>query len=129
MSKTTDETILLGKGRQIIGTPRNAWESQLSHVPQHFEERLAFMSDEHHLVRYFVVRELPRIGAPIEPEFISRSLNLSPDRVNRILDELERHLFFLVRNREGAVSWAYPVTTDKTSHHLTFSTGDQIYAA
>jgi len=36
---------------------------------------------------------------------------------------------FLFRNKEGEVVWAYPVTVDKTPHHLTFSTGEQLYAA
>jgi hypothetical protein len=87
------------------------------------------MSEEHHLVRYFVVRELPHAGQPLQPEFISRELNLPLTQVNTILDELERNLFFLVRNEQGAVSWAYPVTVDQTPHELTFSTGERLYAA
>lgn len=123
------ETVLLGQGRQIIKIPRKKWEEHLAHVPQHGETRLGFMSEEHHLVRYFVVRELPHTGQPIRPEFISRNLKLPLARVNSILEELERNLFFLVRNRWGAVSWAYPVTVDQTPHELTFSTGERLYAA
>jgi len=122
-------TILMGRGRQIAKIPRKAWEEHLSGVPQHGETRLGFMSEEHHLVRYFVVRELPRTEEPIRPEFISQKLKLPLAQVNAILDELEKHLFFLVRNEQGAVSWAYPVTVDHTPHHLTFSTGEQLYAA
>ena len=87
------------------------------------------MSEEHHLVRYFVVRELLRIGEPMQPEFISQKLKLPLARINAILDELEKNLLFLVRNEQGAVSWAYPVTVDNTPHELTFSTGEQLYAA
>lgn len=122
-------TILIGRGHQIIKVPRKEWEKHLSAVPQHSEARLGFMSEEHHLVRYFVVRELPRIGEPMQPEFISQKLKLPLARIDAILDELERNLFFLVRNEQGAVSWAYPVTVDTTPHHLTFSTGEQLYAA
>jgi hypothetical protein len=122
-------TILMGRGRQIIKIPRKEWGRHLSTVPQHSETRLGFMSEEHHLVRYFVVIELPRTGEPIQPEFISQKLELSLTRTNAILDELEKNLFFLVRNEQGAVSWAYPVTVDHTPHHLTFSTGEQLYAA
>ena len=123
------ETILIGRGRQIIKIPRKEWEKHLSAVPQHSETRLGFMSEEHHLVRYFVVRELPRTGEPIQPEFISQKLKLPLAQIKAILDELEKNLFFLVRNEQGAVSWAYPVTVDDTPHHLTFSTGEQLYAA
>jgi hypothetical protein len=87
------------------------------------------MSEEHHMVRHFVVRELPGTGNPMQPEFISQSLKLPVVRVNAILDELERNLFFLVRNSQGAVTWAYPVTVEKTPHKLTFSTGERLYGA
>lgn len=123
------ETILLGQGRQITEIPRKKWEEYLSQVPQHSETRLGFMSEEHHRVRYFVVRELPRTGKPIQPEFVSQSLELPLARVNTILDELEKNLFFLVRNSQGAVSWAYPVTVEKTPHDLAFSTGERLYGA
>ena len=122
-------TILMGRGRQIIKIPRREWEKHLARVPQHSETRLGFMSEEHHLVRCFAVRELPRIGEPMQPEFISQKLKLPLARINAILDELEKNLFCLVRNGQGAVSWAYPVTADNTPHHLTFSTGEQLYAA
>ncbi|MFC1976530.1 hypothetical protein ACFLXQ_09040 [Chloroflexota bacterium] len=123
------ETILMGRGHQITKIPREEWEHGLSKVPQHTKAELSFMSEEHHLVRYFVVRELPNIGVPLSPEFIAQELNLSVARVNVILDDLEKHLTFLFRNEQGAVAWAYPVTVDPTPHHLTFSTGEQLYAA
>ena len=87
------------------------------------------MIAEHHLVRYFVVRTLPRVGKPIPPETIAARLKLPLRRVNSILTELEERLFFLVRNESGHVSWAYPVTTTTTPHRLSFSTGERIYAA
>jgi hypothetical protein len=87
------------------------------------------MSDEHHSVRNFVVRELPGVGEPLSPEFIAQKLNLPTDRVEVILDELEKHMTFLFRNAEGAVVWAYPVTVASTPHEVTFSTGEQLYSA
>ena len=123
------ETVLLGQGHQIAELPVKTWKEDLSQVPQHSETRLGFMSEDHHLVRYFVVRKLPSTGNPMQPEFISQSLKLPVVRVNSILDELERNLFFLVRNSQGAVTWAYPVTVEKTPHELTFSTGEQLYGA
>ncbi|MEK6324707.1 MAG: hypothetical protein AABN33_23950 [Acidobacteriota bacterium] len=123
------ETILTGRGRQIESMPRSEWEEQLSKVPESMKTRLSFMTRQHHLVRYFVVRELPRIGGPLAPEIIASRLTLPLHRVNEILAELEERLFFLVRDRQGLVSWAYPVTSDKTRHRLVFSTGERIYAA
>ncbi len=122
-------TVLLGQGRQIAELPVKTWKEHLSQVPQHSKTRLGFMSEEHHMVRHFVVRELPSTGNPMQPEFISQSLKLPVVRVNSILDELERNLFFLVRNSQGAVTWAYPITVEKTPHELTFSTGERLYSA
>jgi len=123
------ETILIGRGRQLTSIPRSQWEEQLSKVPQSMKTRLSFMTRQHHLVRYFVVRNLPRIGRPIPPELIAAKLKLPLPRVNAILTELEERLFFLVRDEHGHVSWVYPVTVDETPHRLSFSTGERIYAA
>jgi len=123
------ETILIGRGRQLTSIPRSQWEEQLSRVPAAMKIRLSFMTRQHHLVRYFVVRSLPRIGRPIPPELIAERVMLTLPRVNAILAELEERLFFLVRDEHGHVSWAYPVTADKTPHHLSIDTGERIYAA
>jgi hypothetical protein len=80
-------------------------------------------------VRNLVVREMPDMGEALTPHWISARLGLSRERVVEILDELERNMTFLFRNPQGAVTWAYPVTVDKTPHRVTFSTGQQIYAA
>ena len=123
------ETVLTGRGRKIESMPRSEWEGHLSKVPEGMKTRLSFMTAQHHLVRYFVVRELPRVGRPIAPEIIASRLMLPLKRVNEILAELEERLFFLVRNESGQVSWAYPVTADETPNRLIFSTGERIYGA
>ena len=62
-----DESILIGRGREILSIPRERWEEQLSQAPARIKPRLAFMTRNHHRLRYFVVRELPRSGEPISP--------------------------------------------------------------
>lgn len=123
------DTVLLGQGHEITEIPRENWEAHLSQVPQHSATRLAFMSEDHHRVRYFVVSELPRTAKPVPPEFIAERLQLTPSQVSTILDDLERNLFFLVRKERGAVSWAFPVTAERTPHELSFSTGERLYGA
>ena len=123
------EGILQGRGRRIIEVPRGEWEERLSQVLQHHEIRLGFMSEEHHRVRNLVVRDMPRLGKSIQPEYISQELGLPMARLGELLNELEEKLFFLVRNAQGSVSWAFPVTVDHTPHHATFSTGESLYAA
>jgi len=123
------ETILIGQGREMAKIPREEWEQGLSGIAPIVEAELEFMSEEHHRVRNFVVKELPLVNQPLSPELIARELDLTIDRIHAILDELEKHLMFLFRNEQGAVAWAYPVTVDSTPHHLTFSTGEQLHAA
>ncbi|GAB4434596.1 MAG: hypothetical protein Kow0031_16340 [Anaerolineae bacterium] len=123
------ENVLLATGRELIRMPEEVWKQETLKAPEHVRPRLAFMTEAHHQVRYFVVRELPRYGRPIRPEEIGRALALPMARVDEILDDLERHLFFLWRNEHGAVEWAFPVTAASTAHHLTFSTGEHLDAA
>ena len=94
------ESVLLGRGRQLLRLPREMWEQHLAQVPEHSGDRLRFMTEDSHRVRYFVVKELPLTGKPIAPEEISAALQMPLARVEAILEELERQLFFLVRNEQ-----------------------------
>ena len=120
---------MLGLWRYLLKVPPFLWEKQISKAKKKFEAEHSFMSKEHGLVHHFVVRELPSVGKPLSPEFIANKLNLPINQVKVILDDLEKRMTFLFRNRKGEVVWAYPMTVDKTPHHLTFSTGEQLYAA
>lgn len=124
-----NDVILIAEGRGFTELPRAEWENQLHQVSEGSDNRLAFMTDDHHRARYFAVRELVLRGRPLLPTDFAESLGLDEAEVVQILDELERRLFFLVRNDAGAVSWAYPVTVDKTPHKLTFSTGERLHGA
>jgi hypothetical protein len=124
-----NETVLIGRGAEITRMPRRDWERDLSTAPDGISRRLAFMSHDHHRVRNFVVGELPRLGRPISLDEISRMLELPPTRTSRLVEDLERNLFFLVRANGEEVSWAFPVTAERTGHHLVFSTGERLDAA
>lgn len=91
--------------------------------------RLSFMTDAHHRIRDYAVTELPRFGRALPPERIAEATAIPLDRVDAILDELERERFFLVRDQDRRVSWAFPVTSEKTPHRLLLSTGEDTYAA
>ncbi|MEE9910428.1 MAG: hypothetical protein K4571_01790 [Deltaproteobacteria bacterium] len=121
--------MVLGMWRYMLNVPPFLLEKQQAKGKAKMEANLAFITTEHRLVHHFVVRELPRAGQPLSPGFIARALNLPPEKVVRILQDLEEHMTFLFRNGEGSVMWAYPVTLEKTPHHVTFDTGEQIYAA
>lgn len=124
-----NNNLLLGLFHCVIPVPRALWQMQVSRNARHMAAGLGFMSAEHHLVRNFVVRELPRIGKPMSPEFIAQNVDVPIAQVETILDDLKKHMTFLFRNELGAVTWAYPVTVEETPHHVALSTGDEIYAA
>jgi hypothetical protein len=123
------ESVLSVAENQFSEIPTELWKQHVKQMTKEIPNVLSFMTEDHHQVRYFVVRELPRIGKPIPPEFISEELSLSISKTIEILDELETNLFFLVRNEKGEVLWAFPVTADQTPHQLRFSTGESINAA
>ena len=50
------DTVLIGRGDTISSLPQADWERELSSAPEQISQRLTFMSNEHHLVRNFVVR-------------------------------------------------------------------------
>ena len=124
-----NKKVLLGRDRQFVEIPQAVWEQHVAQIPLHSQDRLNFMTEAHHQIRYFVVRELVNRQKPIEPELISEKLNMPLKQVKVILEELERKLFFLVRNEQDAVAWAYPVTVETTPHRLIFSSGERLYGA
>ena len=124
-----EERVLSVAGNQFAEIPTDLWKEHVKQRAKEIPKVLDFMTADHHRVRYFVVRELPRIAKPIPPERIARELNLSLSKTNQILQDLEKNLFFLVRNERGEVLWAYPVTADQTPHQLTISSGENINAA
>jgi hypothetical protein len=118
------DSLLLGIWRHMVPVPSTLWRRQVRG-----DADLSFMSEEHHRIRDFVVVEIPRRKAPISADIIARELDLPLEQVTAILDELERNMTFLFRDERGAVTWAYPVTAEPTPHRMSFSTGEQIYAA
>lgn len=122
--------ILLGYRRWIIPVPGFIWQRLVkSNARKEGTTRLAGLSDDHHRVRDFVVREMHRVEKPLSPELIGKQLDLPVDRVTAILDELEKGMVFLYRSQPDLVTWAYPVTADSTPHQVTYSSGEQGHAA
>lgn len=125
-----NKALLVGLWKYLLPVPRPIWQGQVTRDARLITEgALAFMSDDHHRVRDFVVLDLPRTARPLSPAYIAGHLDLPVDRVINILDDLEKHLTFLYRNPGGEVVWAYPVTAERTPHRVSFSSGEQIYAA
>ena len=123
------DNILIGEGKGFRHEPEQAWRAELQTALATPSPRLGFMTHEHHLVRDMVVTDLPSYGAPVPPARIAAKTGLAIHQVEPILDELEAALFFISRNEQGEVSWAYPVTAEPTPHRVRLDTGESIYAA
>ncbi len=124
-----NKNLLLGFWKHLIPIPRPIWHRIVGRNAGENRGRLASMTAEHHKVRDFVVLNLPKCGVPLTPAYIAENVGLSLTRTREILAELEKGMTFLFRNDQGEVAWAYPVTVEQTPHHITLSTGEQIYAA
>ncbi len=125
------DRIMLGLWKYMLTAPSFLLnpEKRLARQKLRFEAAMGFMTEDHRQVHHFVVSGLPRVAKPLSPDFISQSLGLPRERVVRLLTDLEQHMTFLFRNGKGEVAWAYPVTVETTPHHLTFSSGEKVYAA
>ena len=121
--------MMLGFWRYMINVPPFLWEKQIFKMKRKLQTEYSSLSREHHSVHHFVVRELPNAGEPLSPGLVADRLDIPADRVRTILDDLEKGMTFLFRNNKGEVIWAYPVTVDKTPHHVSFNTGEELYAA
>ncbi len=125
-----EDKVLIGKAREINAIPVEEWKGHFAGIDGIMAERLSFTTPDHHLLRYAAVRELPgNKGLPLSPHTLAEVTGLCLPRVQTLLGELEKKLFFLVRNDDGHVNWAFPVTTDRTPHRLSFSTGERLFGA
>jgi hypothetical protein len=124
-----NKSLLLGLWRIMLRIPRPIWQQEVARSARAAEKSLAFITTDHHKVRDFVVRELPRFAKPIPPDVIAQNLEIELKQAITILDDLEKKLTFLYRNEAGEVKWAFPVTAAETPHQIKFRSGEQIYAA
>ncbi len=121
--------LMTGVWRYILGVPPFLWEKQIEKAERKVKRSTRFMTPEHRLVHHFVVREMPRLGRPVPQELVAQELALDSERVSEIVRDLESRLTFLYTNSNGEVTWAYPVTVEKTPHSINFNSGERLYAA
>mgnify|MGYP001612861495 CR=1 FL=1 len=121
--------LMMGLWKYVINVPPFLWRKQIAlgrkKILKTYEELPGHAKEVHH----FVVKELPRQGRPLSGDFIAQKLGITGEQVQHCLDLLERKMTFLFRNPQGEVHWAYPVTVVKTPHRISFSSGEQLYAA
>ena len=122
------DALRVGVGPFLLPVPPFLWRRAAAADGQRRGARLRFMSENHHRVRDFAVRELVRTGAPVPTSEVAESLGLDLATTTRLIEELERNLTFLYRTRPDAVTWAYPVTCEDTGHRVHFDTGEDAFS-
>ena len=76
-----------GIWRYMLSIPPFLWKKKISGATG---GKLDFMTRDHRLVHHFIVKELPRIGEPISPEFVADKMAMPFNKVESIFDDLER---------------------------------------
>lgn len=121
--------VLSGCGPRIEPIPEAAWWADVQgHMPA-ARRRFEVLPALHRAVRRTAVLSLARTQLPVPARAIAGELGAPLGQVEEAIADLERALFFLVRDEAGRVSWAFPITSDETQHRLTFSSGERLYGA
>lgn len=121
--------VLVGRGAGMATLPEAEWWSAVhAHMPG-ARQRFAALPPLLRAVRRAAVILVTRTGRPVPPQAIVAEVRAPLPEVVAALDDLERRLFFLVRDGCGDVAWAFPVTAVATPHHLTFPSGERRYGA
>ncbi|MCG6879335.1 MAG: hypothetical protein LJE96_09345 [Deltaproteobacteria bacterium] len=124
-----NDPILSGLWRFMIKVRPALWEKQIKKHRQRILDEQGFMTPAHRRVHHYSVRTIPGRSTPLPAEEIADALDMETTQVDDLLADLERHMTFLFRNKSGEVTWAYPMTTEKTPHRLTFDDGSTCFAA
>ncbi len=121
--------LLFGFKHHMVPIPWGLFRRIVPHETTKSRRFLGHLDDDQRRVHHFVVRELPRLGKPMSPDFVASKLGMEANNVAAIMDELEQRKLFLYRPGGRDVEWAYPVTVVQTPHRVTFSSGESIWAA
>lgn len=124
-----DPVVRIGRGDGIERLPEAGWWIAVGeHMPA-ARRRFDALSPLERAVRRAAVLRLASTGRPVPPSALAADVGATLDDVLTALGELERRLFFLVRDATGDVSWAFPLTAVATPHRLTFASGERRHGA
>jgi hypothetical protein len=87
------------------------------------------LSDENRALHRFLVTQLPAAAEPLTTGWIGQKQGIPASHVVEQLVQLGERKALIARNDDGDVTWVYPVTVEPTAHHLSFRSGERLYAA
>ena len=121
--------VQLGVGRFTLPMPAFIIRKMVRSGVKKAEIKAGRFSPMKRRIHHWVVKKLPEKQAPISAAQIAADLGYDLNTVAGIVDELEAEKTFLYRHNAEAINWAYPVTVESTPHHITFGSGESVYAA
>lgn len=123
------DRVNVGLQRHMLKLPAAVGRWRVSSVAKRAGTIMGELSDENRALHRFLVTALPVVGAPLTTEWIGNRRDIPASRVAEQLDDLGQRKALIARNVDGHVTWAFPVTVEPTKHHLSFRSGDRLYAA
>ena len=83
--------VLLGFKRHMLPIPWSLFRRAVPSEARKTNRALGGLDEEHRRVHHFVVRELPRLGQPMSPDYVAAALQMNAARVVEALSyESER---------------------------------------
>lgn len=119
----------VGVWRLMLRLPAAIGRRRVATVAAKATAIMSELTEEHRGLHRFVVAELPRAGAPLTIERLAEQRSLPPATIKQLLDDLGDKKALIGRDDSGAVVWAFPMTVAQTPHHLSFTSGERLYAA
>jgi hypothetical protein len=114
---------LLGFFRWILPVPSIFRPKRLDAMMRRLRQELGFLTAGHREVLRLAVRSLIESEKPLETIEIASRLNMAIDRAEEIISDLEKRAGLITRNRDGAITGAYPVSLVKTPCRPSFPSG------
>ncbi len=129
MTANVERKMYMGLGRFMLPVPRVISALGMKKGVSGARTNSALLSKEERRVHHFAVKELAVAEEPLALNVIAERLDLPLERVEGIVDKLEKMKTFVYRNDSDGINWAYPLSLEDTGHAIAASTGERFFAA
>ena len=119
---------LLGFLRWLGPVPYYFWRRQRDAMVMKMEQDLARLTADHRRAYRLALEHTANTGIPLEIMDIAALLNLTIDRTEEIIDDLEKITGLVKRNNNGSITSVYPATLNKVRGGFILDGGEELGA-